>query len=116
MFSHLATDVSNSVRRLAHVVHEQICTLAGKRVAKAMPTLCGPWISGLFEPDRAVARAAVSSFEHIFASPEKQIGVMKAYQQSLLEYVRDIVLYESGESLSKCLSKYDNILKNGQTI
>lgn len=65
-----------------------------------MPTIVGAWMSGLHDTDKAVSRAAEDAFQAVFASPEKQMNVLKVYQQQVLEFSRDALLRESEKTLS----------------
>lgn len=57
-------------------------------------------MSGLHDTDKAVSRAAEDAFQAFFTSPEKQMNVIKVYQQQVLEFSRDALLKESEKTLS----------------
>ena len=65
-----------------------------------MPRICGPWLAGTFDHDRATARSALDALNSVFPTPEKVHGVWKTFQRSILEYCRDAVLYETVQTLS----------------
>ncbi len=74
--------------------------LSGKRIAPQLPKVIGAWLSGTFDSDKSVSRAALDSFEVAFPSEEKRLAVWRLYQGSLLEYVEDAILRHSPETLS----------------
>ena len=73
---------------------------SGKRIAPQLPKIIGAWLSGTFDSDKSVSRAALESFEVAFSSEEKRRAVWRLYQGSLLEYVEDAILRHSPETLS----------------
>lgn len=100
VYPRTSIDSSRRVRQLAHAVQGQISASCGKRTAKHMPKIIGPWYSGLFDNDRATARSASEALEKVFASPEKIRNLRKAYQPPILEFCRDVIDKESAETLS----------------
>jgi hypothetical protein len=99
-FPRVSIDNARRVRQLCFVLHGQISTSAGKRVAKHMPKAVGPWLAGLYDTDRAAAKAAQDSLRRVFNSPEKLKSVRKAYQQHILQYCGDAMLNETALTLS----------------
>ena len=65
-----------------------------------MPRIVGAWLSGLYDNDKLVTRAAYDAFTNVFPSDDKQKNVWRVYQPSILEYCRDAILKESVRTLS----------------
>lgn len=72
----------------------------GKRIAPQLPKVVGAWLTGTFDADKSVSRAALESFEKAFPSEEKRKAVWKLYQTPLLEYVEDAILRHTPQTLS----------------
>ncbi|KAF2711283.1 hypothetical protein K504DRAFT_480372 [Pleomassaria siparia CBS 279.74] len=100
MYPRTSIDNAKAVRQGAHVVHGQISSSAGKRIARHMPKTVGAWLCGLYDSDRSVAEATQNSLRQVFNSPEKIQNIRKAYQQPILEYCRDAIDKESALTLS----------------
>lgn len=88
------------MRQLAHSLLGKIATASGKRIAKHLPTIIGPWLSGLFDTDKAAVKAAKDALDSVFTSPEKHYNLKKAYQEQILEYCKDVIDKESVLTLS----------------
>lgn len=65
-----------------------------------MPSLVGPWIAGVHDSDKAVARAASESLQAVFSTPEKQANLHRIYQTNILIFARDAALEETAQTLS----------------
>jgi len=100
LFPRLSIDSARRVRQLAHNLNGQICSKSGKRVARHMPRIAGPWLAGVFDSDKAAANAARDSLALIFNTPEKIQGVRKTFHQSITEYCKDAALNETVQTLS----------------
>ena len=111
LFPRLSIDNARRVRQLAYSLNGQICSKSGKRTAKHMPKIAGPWLAGTFDNDRATARAATDALNLVFSTAEKLQGVRRTFQRSIVEYCRDAILHESVQSLSdeKVVSSDDAI-------
>ena len=72
----------------------------GKRIAKHMPKIVSPWLAGLYDNDKSVARAAQESFKQVFSSDEKMKNVWVVYQEVILEYSRNVIVEETINTLS----------------
>lgn len=88
------------MRQLTNNVNGQICAKCGKRTARHLPRIAGPWLGATFDNDRAAAKAAVDALDLVFPSPEKVYGVRKTFQKSILEHCRDAILHETVSTLS----------------
>lgn len=104
LFPRLSIDSARRVRQLAHVANGQICSNCGRRVAKHMARIAGPWLAGCHENDRAAAKAAIDALNLVFPSSEKIEGVRKTFLQATLEYCRDAILHETASTLSDARS------------
>ncbi|KAG0636507.1 hypothetical protein HOY80DRAFT_1088364 [Tuber brumale] len=100
LYPRLSTDISVGVRRLAHAVHGIISQKSGKRVARHMSEVVGPWLAGLYDSDRGSARAAGESLNAVFGTQEKIRNVWAAYQPDILDYCSNVVENETVGSLS----------------
>ena len=100
IFPRTSIDSSRRVRQLAQAVHGQISISCGKRIAKYMPKAIGPWLCGLFDNDRSVARTAQDSLQQVFTTPEKLQNIRRAYQQPILEYCSNAINNETSQTLS----------------
>ncbi|KAM0719105.1 hypothetical protein Q7P37_005010 [Cladosporium fusiforme] len=100
LFPRLSIDSARRVRQLSHNLNGQICSKAGKRTAKYMPKIVGPWLAGIFDNDKAAAKAAQDSLSLVFNTPEKIQGVRRTFHQSIIEYCREAALHETVKSLT----------------
>ncbi len=65
-----------------------------------MSKIVGPWLAGLYDNDKTVARAAQESVKQVFSSEEKMKNVWMVYQEAILEYSRDAITKETANTLS----------------
>ncbi|KAI9727255.1 MAG: hypothetical protein M1828_006874 [Chrysothrix sp. TS-e1954] len=100
VYPRTSIDLSRRVRQLSHTTQGRIGALSGKRLARCMPDVVGPWLSGTHDGDKGVTRAATQALSDVFPTPEKRLALYKAYQPLLLEYCRDLVLRETPNTLS----------------
>ncbi|KAK3071158.1 hypothetical protein LTR53_009128, partial [Teratosphaeriaceae sp. CCFEE 6253] len=100
LFPRLSIDSARRVRQLAHVTNGIVCSTSGKRTAKHLPKIAGPWLAGCYDNDRAAAKAASDAFKAVFASTEKVLGLKKTFHGVILAYCRDAVLNETVQTLS----------------
>jgi hypothetical protein len=73
---------------------------SGKRIAKYMPTLVGPWLAGLYDSDATVSRATAESLVKVFKAEDKLKNIWKLYESTILEYCNNIISNETVYSLS----------------
>ncbi|KAI8980517.1 hypothetical protein BDB01DRAFT_836734 [Pilobolus umbonatus] len=99
LFGKLILDVDRRVRLASAQVHYIIVTNAKKKLAPMLKDFIGPWLLAMFDPSKDTARMARSSFETTFAE-DKRTGVLSFCQKEVLDYVCDILLYKSSETLS----------------
>ncbi|KAG8528214.1 uncharacterized protein KY384_007131 [Bacidia gigantensis] len=96
------TSIENSrrVRLLAHTVQGYIAISYGKRIARHLSQLVGPWLAGIYDNDKSVSRAAQDSFKHVFPSEEKYLSIWRLYQVDIATYTSNIIMNESPNTLS----------------
>ncbi|KAK4903385.1 hypothetical protein LTR27_000316 [Elasticomyces elasticus] len=100
LYPRLSIDSARRVRQLAQVCNGTICSRSGKRAAKHLPKIAGPWLAGSYDSDRAAAKAAQEALAQVFSSPEKISGLKKTFQSAILSYCRDALLHETVLTLS----------------
>lgn len=100
VYPRTSIDTSRRVRQLAHTVHGQIASASGKKIAKYMPRTIGAWLAGLYDNDKLVAKSAQDALELVFPTAEKREALRKAYQEPLLDFVRNAIEKESPQTLS----------------
>ncbi|KAK9480305.1 hypothetical protein V1514DRAFT_346298 [Lipomyces japonicus] len=86
-FPYLATEVSRKLRISAFKIQGELFKTFRKHSAKYVRECIGPWLAGLYDTDKFVARAAVTAFETVFTSDEKRKQVFEIFHVELLEYV-----------------------------
>ncbi|KAK3674595.1 hypothetical protein LTR78_005681 [Recurvomyces mirabilis] len=100
LYPRLSIDNARRVRHLAHTVSGNIFAKCGKRAARHLPKVAGPWLAGRHDNDRAAGKAAQDALSLVFANPEKIMGLKKTFQGPILEYCRDAALHETAQTLS----------------
>lgn len=88
------------MRQTAHSTQGSIASLVGKRIARFLPKVIGAWLAGLYDNDRMVHRSAFESFTRVFSTEEKRNSVWKIYQSSILDFVDDVILQQTPQTLS----------------
>ncbi|KAI9028280.1 hypothetical protein CLU79DRAFT_832688 [Phycomyces nitens] len=99
MYGKLTVEVDRRVRLAANSVHALVTSHAGKKLAPHLKDFVGPWMMTQFDQSRDVARAAKASFEAVF-SEEKRAGVLVFCQKDILEFITEMLLYKTPETLS----------------
>jgi len=100
LFPPLSIDVSARVRRLSFSLLGAVGEAAGKRLARQMQTLVGPWLCGTFDSDRGTARAAVEALGRVFKTPEKVQSLWSVFGGVVLGFCKDTVAKEDAWTLS----------------
>ena len=90
----------------------------GKRVARHLPTIVGPWLAGLYDVDRSVARATQESLEQVFPSVEKRSNLWRLYRSFIIAFCNDAVTKESVYTLSdeRTISPDDALAKHARVV
>ncbi|QMW42979.1 hypothetical protein AFCA_007199 [Aspergillus flavus] len=100
IYPRASIDLSRRVRQTAHSTQGSIASLVGKRIARFLPKVIGAWLAGLYDNDRMVHRSAFESFTRVFSTEEKRNSVWKIYQSSILDFVDDVILQQTPQTLS----------------
>lgn len=99
-YPRLSIDNARRVRQLAHQLTGQVGVKCGKRIAKHLPRISGPWLAGTFDTDRSVSKTAQDALSSVFSSQGKINGLRRTFQEPIVEYCRDAVLNETVGTLS----------------
>ncbi|KAK9367200.1 hypothetical protein V1509DRAFT_627282 [Lipomyces kononenkoae] len=99
-YPHLASEFSRRLRMLAHKLQGDLFKRFQRQSAKYMKETVGPWLGGLYDNDKVVARAATVAFETVFASEEKRRQVFQVFHVQLLDYVKHAISAKDTHSLS----------------
>lgn len=90
----------------------------GKRIAKFLPTIVGPWLLGLYDTDRSVTRATQESLELVFPSEEKRNSLWRLYRTPIVQFCLNAIKEETVNSLSdeRSTSPDDALAKYGRVV
>ncbi|KIV95004.1 hypothetical protein PV10_02712 [Exophiala mesophila] len=100
LYPRASIDNSRRVRQIAHILQGSITLASGKRIAPQLPKVIGPWLSGIYDSDRAVARAAQESIAASFPTEDKRKALVKVYRDALIQYAEDAILTQTPQTLS----------------
>lgn len=62
--------------------------------------MIGPWLSGAYDSDKSVARAAQESISASFTTDDRIKALWKLYRDALVEYAEDAILVQTSKTLS----------------
>ncbi|KAK7204948.1 hypothetical protein BZA70DRAFT_166999 [Myxozyma melibiosi] len=99
-YPQLAVDFSKRQRMLAHKIQGDLFKLFQRQSARYLKDSIGPWLGGIYDSDKSVSRAAVSSFESVFATEEKRKQVFQLFHAQLLEFVKKAISAKDTHSAS----------------
>ncbi|KAL9010307.1 MAG: hypothetical protein Q9173_004747 [Seirophora scorigena] len=118
VYPRTAIDTPRRVRQLAHLLQGAIVRASGKKFARCMPDIAGPWLAGMFDGDKMVTNAATESLKQVFQTEEKLNNVWKLYLGSILGYCSDAVFKETTNTLSdeRIVSPDDAFAKHARVI
>lgn len=118
IYPRASIDLSRRVRQSAHSTQGSVAGLVGKRIARYLPKVIGAWLAGLYDNDRPVHRTAVDSFTRVFSSDEKRLGVWNIYQSSILDFVDDVILQQTPQTLSdeRTVKPDDAVAKHARVV
>ncbi|KAL8999416.1 MAG: hypothetical protein Q9169_001730 [Polycauliona sp. 2 TL-2023] len=118
VYPRTSIDTARRVRQLAHQLQGVIARISGKRFLRCMPDVVGAWLSGLFDGDKMVSRAAQESFIQTFQTDEKVKNVWKIYLGSILDFCSDALFKEKTTTLSdeRTVSPDDASAKHARLI
>ncbi|KAL2823138.1 hypothetical protein BJX63DRAFT_438981 [Aspergillus granulosus] len=100
IYPRASIDVYRRVRQTAHSVQGSVASLVGKRIARFLPKVIGPWLAGVYDNDKPAHQSALESFTRVFSTDEKRAGVWKIYQSHILDFVDDVILQQTPHTLS----------------
>ncbi|KAK5048652.1 hypothetical protein LTR84_005743 [Exophiala bonariae] len=100
LYPRTSIDNSRRVRQLSHTVQGALTVSSGKRIAPLLPRVIGSWLSGAYDSDKAVARAAQESIATSFSTDEKRRALWKVYKDALVKYAQDAILDQTPQTLS----------------
>ncbi|KAI8382988.1 hypothetical protein BD560DRAFT_385726 [Blakeslea trispora] len=117
MYSKLVLEVDRRVRLVANQVHALITADAKKKLAPFLKELIGPWLLAMYDQSKDVAKVAQLSFKAVFAQ-EKRLGAISFCQKELLDYVTDILLFKTADTLSdaRYVTKEDMLAKYARVV
>ncbi|KAL8740038.1 MAG: hypothetical protein Q9184_008539, partial [Pyrenodesmia sp. 2 TL-2023] len=118
VYPRTSIDTARRVRQLAHLLQGAIARTSGKKFARCMSDVVGPWLAGTFDGDKMVSNAAKESLKHVFQSDEKLKNVWRAYLSSILQYCSDAILKETADTLSdeRTVSPDDAFAKHARVL
>jgi uncharacterized protein (DUF2267 family) len=90
----------------------------GKRIAKCLPTIVGPWLIGLYDTDKSVTRATQESLERVFPSEEKRNNLWRLYRSPIVDFCLNAIKKETVNSLSdeRTTSPDDALAKHARVV
>ncbi|KAL8939013.1 MAG: hypothetical protein Q9216_003587 [Gyalolechia sp. 2 TL-2023] len=118
VYPRTSIDSARRVRQLAHQLQGAIANASGKKFARVMPDIVGPWLAGLFDGDKMVSNAAKESLHQVFSTEEKMKNVWTVYLGSILKYCSDAVFKETIQTLSdeRTVSPDDAFAKHTRVV
>ncbi|KAI1760988.1 hypothetical protein GGR53DRAFT_507201 [Hypoxylon sp. FL1150] len=99
LYPRISIDNSRRVRELSHILQFELMKSARKRMERHVPKIVGSWLSGTFDRDKAVSRAASEGLSSFLTTPEKVTQFWKRCQPQILEYASDAIR-ETTDTLS----------------
>lgn len=99
LYNRVGSDVDRRVCQTAHSVHKLVAVRLGHRLAPILREVIGTWVTGIFDTNKEVAKAAREGFNAAF--PEtKQKEALLFCQEELLQYTRECIFDKTPEMLS----------------
>jgi E3 ubiquitin-protein ligase listerin len=87
------------VREISHVLQFELLKSARKRMEKYIPSIVGAWLSGTYDRDRPVARAASDGITSFLDTEEKVLSFWQRCQPQILAYAQEAIK-ETPQTLS----------------
>jgi hypothetical protein len=105
------------VRELSHVLQFELLKSARKRMERYIPIIVGAWLSGTYDRDRPVARAANDGITSFLDTEEKVLAFWRRCQPEILKYAQEAIK-ETPQTLSDernmssddVQAKYDRVI------
>ncbi|PNY23114.1 E3 ubiquitin-protein ligase listerin [Tolypocladium capitatum] len=89
LYPRISIDNSRRVRELSHTLQFELLKSARKRMERHIPKVVGAWLSGLYDRDRVVARAANDGLSSFLTTPEKVSAFWSKCQAQILDYAAE---------------------------
>ncbi|UKZ82717.1 hypothetical protein TrVFT333_010512 [Trichoderma virens FT-333] len=99
MYPRTSIDNARRVRELAHNLQFELIKSARRRAERHIPKIVGAWLAGLYDRDRAVARAASDGLSSFINTPDKVAAFWRKCQTQILDYAIDAIR-ETQDTLS----------------
>ncbi|KAJ6789213.1 hypothetical protein PWT90_06804 [Aphanocladium album] len=99
VYPRASIDNARRVREQSHLLQLELIKSARKRMERHIPKVVGAWLAGLYDRDRAVARAASEGLGSFLTSPEKADAFWKKCQPQILAFALEAI-QETEDSLS----------------
>ncbi|KJK82300.1 hypothetical protein H634G_02494 [Metarhizium anisopliae BRIP 53293] len=99
IYARTSVDNSRRVRELSHALQSELLRSARKRMERHVPKIVGPWLAGLYDRDRVVARAASDGLASFLTTPEKMKAFWVKCQSQILEFAIEAIR-ETQDTLS----------------
>ncbi|CAI6091252.1 unnamed protein product [Clonostachys chloroleuca] len=117
VYARTSIDNSRRVRELAHNLQLELMKSARKRMERQIPSVVGAWLSGLYDRDRVVARAANGSLSSFLTTPEKVVAFWRKCQAQILDFATSAI-QETEDTLSdeRSTTKEDSEAKYARVV
>ncbi|KAG5984455.1 hypothetical protein E4U55_004675 [Claviceps digitariae] len=99
VYGRISIDNSRRVRELSHTLQSELLRSARKRMERHVPRIVGPWLAGLYDRDRVVARAATDGISSFLTTPEKLTAFWFKCQSQILDFACEAIR-ETQDTLS----------------
>ncbi|KAG5986171.1 hypothetical protein E4U54_005564, partial [Claviceps lovelessii] len=99
LYGRISIDNSRRVRELSHTLQSELLRSARKRMQRHVPQIVGPWLAGLYDRDRVVARAATDGISSFLTTPEKLTAFWVKCQSQILDFACEAIR-ETQDTLS----------------
>ncbi|ORE16950.1 hypothetical protein BCV71DRAFT_265228 [Rhizopus microsporus] len=117
LYGKLVLEVDRRVRLMANQVHTLVTTNVKKKLAPHLKDVMGPWLLSMHDQAKDIVRVARNSFESVFAA-DKRAGVISFCQKETLDYLTDMLLYKTVDTLSdaRYVTKEDMLAKYARVV
>lgn len=102
-YPQLTVEFSRRQRMLAHKIQGDLFKIFQRQSAKQLKSSIGPWLGGIYDNDKSVARAAVLAFESVFPTDEKRKQVFQVFHVQILEYIKKALAARDTHSACKLI-------------
>ncbi|KAG5947016.1 hypothetical protein E4U53_006478 [Claviceps sorghi] len=99
IYARISIDNSRRVRELSHTLQSELLRSARKRMERHVLKIVGPWLAGLYDRDRVVARAATDGISSFLTTPEKVTAFWSKCQSQILDFACEAIR-ETQDTLS----------------